>query len=98
MGRAHRLEHAVAAFVLLAAFVGDLRILVAVTALALTARVRFRPDDRLASAIDATLLGVAVLSFGLGNEVLAWTLALVVAVLAGLGAARPSLRVNAPAS
>jgi hypothetical protein len=82
-----RLEHAVAAVVLLVAFVTDLRWIVpAVGVLLVVHAWMTRSSVRM---IEAGLLAVASLAFGLGNEFLGWGIALAAAVLCGVAVAKP---------
>jgi hypothetical protein len=87
-----RLEHAAIAIVLLVGFVADLRFVVpCVLGIVLWWMVRHRAD-RVESAIGVVLLAGSTLAFAGGNEVLAWTCTLAVAVGAGVIATRPTAR------
>jgi hypothetical protein len=82
-----RIEHAAAAIVLLLAFVADLRWIVPVVAVLLVAHAWLtRSSVRM---VEAGLLAVSSIAFGLGNEFAAWAIALGAAVLCGVAVAKP---------
>lgn len=82
-----RLEHAAAAVILLLAFVTDLRWIVPVVAVLLVVHAWMtRSSMRM---VEAGLLAVSSIAFGLGNEVLGWGVALTAAVLCGVAVAKP---------
>lgn len=83
--RSDRLAEAVVAVALLLAFVGDLRIVVPIAALALLLGAlagHVRPQ----ALLGACALGVATALMETGSEVAAWAVALTVVVAAALGA------------
>ena len=87
-----RLEHAAIAVILLVGFVADLRWVVpCALGVALWWLVRHRAD-RVESTVGVVLLAASSLAFAAGNEVLAWTCTLAVAVGAGVIATRPAAR------
>lgn len=84
--RTDRWGEAIVALGLLLAFVGDLRVAVPVAAVVLVAGAalgHLRPQ----AIVGAAVLAVATLLMETGNEVPAWSLALVVVTFAALGAA-----------
>jgi hypothetical protein len=82
-----RIEHAVAAVVLLFAFVTDLRWIVPVVAVLLVAHAWMTRSS--VRGVEAALLAASCVGFGLGSEFVGWTLALVAAVLCGVAVAKP---------
>ena len=85
-----RIDHGIVAIVLFLAFFADLRFVVAALVVVLAAWAVWRPIDRMLAGAGAALLAASSLAFLLGGEVAAWALALTVAVLAGVSAARPT--------
>jgi hypothetical protein len=82
-----RLARAVVAVVLLLAFVGDLRVVAPILTVVL-ALAAWRDVVPGLHAIGAAIaLAVATLSFELDNEIVAWSIVLTVAALAGLSVA-----------
>lgn len=82
-----RLEHAAAAVILLVAFVTDLRWIVPAVAVLLVVHAWMtRSSVRM---VEAGLLAVSSIAFGLGNEVAGWAIALVAAFLCGVAVAKP---------
>lgn len=83
--RSDRFAEAVVAVALLLAFVGDLRVVVPIAALALLLGAlagHLRPQ----ALVGACALGVATALMETGSEVAAWALALTVVTAAALGA------------
>ena len=87
-----RIDHGIVAIVLFLAFFADLRIMVGALVVVLVAWAVWRPIDRTLAGAGAALLAASSAAFLLGSEVAAWSLALAVAVLAGISAARPTSR------
>jgi hypothetical protein len=86
-----RIERVAVAAIVLVAFVTDLRFVIPVVAALLAVRA-WQSSTWFEAGIGVALLVASSLSFLFGNEVAAWALALAVAVLAGVSAARPTAR------
>src|SRR3954447_3163959 len=84
-----RLEHAAIAVALLVAFVADLRFVVPVVLGVLVWWTVRHAAERTITGGAALLLAGSTIAFAFDAEVLAWALALTVAVSAGISAARP---------
>ena len=87
-----RVEHAAITVVILVAFVADLRVVAPMLVGVFIVWAVRHERDRVAASAGAAILSMSTIAFETDNEVVAWALALGVAVLAGVSAVGPTAK------